>query len=406
VNLFRLTAAKAVANTALRWAPPFLPVLEKAFGTTTAQMTTILGVGEMAGLSTVGVGKYLDRGKERLVMTLALGLLSIASLVALIGTTVTFAIGFVMVILGVANCTVAGHAYISSRVPYTTRARSIGLYETSWAFALIIGAPIIAVLIGIFGWRGPYGMLAIAAALMSLLIWRSSETPRLDETSTPEDELATSQPIEHADFSTHAAMLDTTALDPAGTSPGIGALTAQAWAVIVGSALLALSGLSVFAISGSWLDDAFGVSTGGLGAVAMGFGALELLGSMASAGFADRIGKFRSTVIGTALLLIGLGIMSRADSTLWIGIVGILIFLCGFEFGFVTSLSLVTEAMPEARGTAIAMSSGVGTVSRGFGTIASGVLYTTYGVGGTLSMSLIAAILSVAAFSFSRRARA
>jgi DHA1 family inner membrane transport protein len=404
VNLFRLTAAKAVANTALRWAPPFLPVLEKAFGTTTGQMTTILGVGEMAGLSTVGVGKFLDRGKERLVMTLALGLISVASLVALIGTTITFAIGFVLVILGVANCTVAGHAYISSRVDYSTRARSIGLYETSWAFALIIGAPIIAVLIGIFGWRGPYGMLAIAAALMALLIWRSPQTPRLDQSSAPPGHATT--PDDYTDFSPHAAMVDTTAIDAAGTAPGIGALTAQAWAVIIGSALLALSGLSVFAISGSWLDDAFGVSTGGLGAVAMGFGALELLGSMASAGFADRIGKFRSTVIGTALLVVGLGIMSRADSTLWIGVVGILIFLCGFEFGFVTSLSLVTEAMPEARGTTIALSSGVGTVSRGGGTIASGALYTTHGVGGTLGLSLVAAILSVAAFTFSRRARA
>lgn len=407
MNLFRLTAAKAVANTALRWAPPFLPVLEKAFGTTTGQMTTILGVGEMAGLSTVGVGKFLDRGKERLVMTLALCLLSIASLVALIGTTITFAIGFVLVILGVANCTVAGHAYISSRVDYSTRARSIGLYETSWAFALIIGAPIIAVLIGIFGWRGPYGMLAIAAALMALLIWRTPETPRLDQSiATPQDANREPLSVGYTDFSPHAAMVDTTALAAAGTAPGIGALTAQAWAVIIGSALLALSGLSVFAISGSWLDDAFGVSTGGLGAVAMGFGALELLGSMASAGFADRIGKFRSTVIGTALLLVGLGIMSRADSTLWIGIVGILIFLCGFEFGFVTSLSLVTEAMPEARGTTIALSSGVGTVARGGGTIASGALYTTYGVGGTLTLSLVAAGLSVAAFTFSRRARA
>ena len=65
-------------------------------------------------------------------------------LVSLFGTTLTFAIGFVLVVLGVANCTVAGHAYISHRVEYSRRARSIGLYETSWALALLIGAPIIA----------------------------------------------------------------------------------------------------------------------------------------------------------------------------------------------------------------------------------------------------------------------
>ena len=38
---------------------------------------------------------------------------------------------------------------------------------------------------------------------------------------------------------------------------------------MIGSATTAMAGLSVFVVSGSWLDDAFGVSTGGIGAVAM-----------------------------------------------------------------------------------------------------------------------------------------
>ena len=90
MNLLRLTAAKAVASTALRWVPPFLPVLEKAFGATTGQLTTILGVGEMSGLSTIAVGGRLDRGRERLVMTLSLVAIAVSSLVSLVGTTFTF----------------------------------------------------------------------------------------------------------------------------------------------------------------------------------------------------------------------------------------------------------------------------------------------------------------------------
>ena len=34
-TLARLTAAKTVTNVALRWIPPFLPTLERAFGATT-----------------------------------------------------------------------------------------------------------------------------------------------------------------------------------------------------------------------------------------------------------------------------------------------------------------------------------------------------------------------------------
>ena len=376
MNLVRLTAAKAVANTALRWVPPFLPVLERAFGATTGQMTTVLGIGEMSGLSTIAVGKHLDRGRERAVMALSLVAIAVASLVALVGTTFSFAIGFVLVVLGVANCTVAGHAYISHRVAYGARARSIGLYETSWAIALLVGAPIIAVLIEVFGWRGPYVVLAFASTAMAAMIWRTTESARPAPAAS----------------------------DPPPT-PGLGAITPAAWAVIVGSALLALAGLSVFAISGSWLDQAFGVSTGGLGAVAMGYGAIELVASTASAGFADRVGKLRSTLAGIALLGVGILTMTLADETLWIGVVGILFFLCGFEFAFVTSLSLVTEAMPAARGTTIAVSNGVGTVARGTGTIASGWLFGIHGIEGTLTMSAIAAVIAAGAFVFSRRRR-
>lgn len=377
MNLARLTAAKAVANTALRWVPPFLPVLEKAFGASTAQMTTILGIGEMSGLSTVAVGTRLDRGRERMVMTLSLVAVAVSSLVSLVGTTFTFAIGFVLVVLGVANCTVAGHAYISHRVEYSARARSIGLYETSWALALLVGAPIIAVLISVFGWRGPYVVLALVASVMAAIIWRSTESAR-----------------------------PPAAADAPVATPGWRAITPRAWSVIVGSAALAMAGLSVFAISGSWLDDAFGVSTGGLGAVAMGFGAIELIASTGSAGYADRWGKLRSTLIGIALVIVGQTTMALADETLWIGVVGILVFLCGFEFAIVTSFSLVSEAMPGARGTTIAMSNGVGTVARGTGTIAGGWLFGAYGVEGTLALSAVAATVSATAFLLSRRGRA
>jgi hypothetical protein len=41
---------------------------------------------------------------------------------------------------------------------------------------------------------------------------------------------------------------------------------------MIGSAATAAAGLGVFVVSGSWLDDAHGVSTGGLGVIAAGFG--------------------------------------------------------------------------------------------------------------------------------------
>jgi predicted MFS family arabinose efflux permease len=138
----------------------------------------------------------------------------------------------------------------------------------------------------------------------------------------------------------------------------------------------------------------------------MTFGAVELLASTGTATFADRAGKLRSTVTGLGAQAIGLVIMVSASDLLLVGVVGLLLFLLGFEFGFVTSLSLVSEAVPHARGRTLAISNAAGTVARGSGTIVSGWLYGIHGIAGTAVLSAAGAALALAAFvSSGRRAR-
>lgn len=380
-TLARLTAAKTVTNVALRWIPPFLPTLERAFGATTTQLTTVLGVGEAAGLSTVFVGRHLDRGRERAVMIGSLGLVGASAVLALTGTLAAFAVAFFVLVLGVSNLTVAGQAWISHRVDYRSRARSLGLYETSWAIALLAGAPIIAVLINTFGWRGPFVAIAIACVLAAWLVARTlpAHTPTLR--------------IDPVDVSNHEFE------QRRASTP----ITLRAWLVMIGSATTAMAGLSVFVISGSWLDDSFGVSTGGIGAVAMLFGATELVSSLGSAAFADRLGKLRTTLGGLVGLLVGLVVMVSADDRLWIGIAGLVVFLLGFELAFVVSLSLVSESMPDARGATLAVGNAVGTVARASGAVLSGWLYGVHGIAGTAALAATAAVVAVLSLLVSRR---
>ena len=156
-----LTAAKAVANTALRWVGPFLPTLERAFGVSTSTLTSVIGVAELGGLTTIATGHALDRGHRRRAFLAGLALIGISSLIALIGSIVSFAVAFTLVVIGVGNLTVAGHAWISDRVPYRGRGRALGTFETAWALSLLLGATGIAALIKAFGWRGPFVALAI-----------------------------------------------------------------------------------------------------------------------------------------------------------------------------------------------------------------------------------------------------
>jgi DHA1 family inner membrane transport protein len=365
-QLATLTGAKVVSNTALRWVGPFLPTLERAFGTTTGTLTTIMGTAELGGLTTLATGPHLDRGREKTVFVVGLGLVALSSVIALGGTTWTFALAFSLLVIGIANHTIAGHAWIGHRIAFAARSRAIGVFETSWALALLIGAPILAVLIEWFGWRGPYVALAVATSVALLVVhWR----------------VAPGVPSDHPAPDADAQRVR---------------LPRSAWPPMLASACTAMAGLGVFVISGSWLDDEYGVSTGGLGLIAAGFGAVELVSSVAVAAFADRLGARRSVLGGLVLLGVGAFVMLSAGPSQAVAVGGLALYLTGFEYGFVASLTLVTEAAPEARGKAIGISNALGTLARSTSVILSGQLYEAFGIGGSLAM---AGVASAAAFS-------
>jgi MFS transporter, DHA1 family, inner membrane transport protein len=369
-QLARLTAAKTVTNVAFRWVPFFLPTLAVAFASTTGRMSVVLGIGEMAGLITLAVGRQLDRGRERVAIVGALGLTTIGALLALSGWFPLFVVGYFLTILAVALCTTGGHTWLSRRVPFGRRGRAIALFETSWAMALLVGAPVAALLIGWVGWRGPFLAVTIAAAVAGALLARTSD--------------------------------DTPVLPDAGGQPDRTRISRQAWTTILASAAIAVTGLTTIVMAGTWLDDALGVSTGGVGAVAMAFGAAELTASSGSAMMADRIGPRRATRAALVVVVVGLLVMTQAGSSLAIGAAGLFLFFIGFEFAIVTSFAIVSEAMPTARGRVLATNAAVGTMLRGIGVTASGALYETFGISGPATVSLVGATVAVVLLAQSR----
>ncbi len=356
-----LTGAKVVANTAMRWVGPFLPTLERAFGVSTSTLTSVMGVAELGGLTTVVTGHALDRGHRRRTFLAGLALVGIASATALIGSITSFAIGFALVVIGVGNLTVAGHAWISDRVPYANRGRALGAFETAWALSLLLGASAIAALIKAFGWRGPFVALTLASVVAFVAVI-SFVSP--DRATTPNE------------------------TDPRGPIP------TSAWKTLAASALIAASAISVFVVSGAWLEDRHDVSTAGLGLVATGFGASELVASLSAATFSDRIGLRRSVLIGLGGLAVGLAIAAGSGPSRLLAITGLIVFLTGFEFAFVTSLSLVTEAAPLARGRAIGAGNALGTIARSAAVLGSGMLYDGVGIKGPFVLSVAAAGLA------------
>ena len=370
-ELATLTASKSTSNLALRWITAFLPTLERAFSTTTGTLTSILGLAELGGLSTTLVGRTLDRGRHRLIFVGSLLLITASSVIALGGSIATFSIAMVLLLVGVSNLTVAGIAYIGERVSYSSRGRAIGTFETSWALSLLLGAPILAFLIDRYGWRAAYVALALLNGLAAVAIFRSMPAPQIAGATTK------------------------TSL--------FGGLPRSAWPPLIASAAVAGAGMSIFVVMGAWLSDDYGLSVAGLGAIATGIGAAELASSSAVAVVADRIGIRRSVGIGGLLLGLGLVVIALSNDSVIIALFGLIVLVIGFEYGFVSSLSLMSEAAPQARGTAIAVGNAIATITRASLIVISGQCYERFGILGSATVSAAALCAAAAALIADRR---
>ena len=98
----------------------------------------------------------------------------------------------------------------------------------------------------------------------------------------------------------------------------------------------------------------------------------------------------------------GLAIIAASGSSRALAVAGLAVFLTGFEYGFVSSLTLVSEAAPAARGRAIGLSSMFGTIARSAAVIASGQLYDASGMSGPVTWAAVTGSLALAMTLFTR----
>ncbi len=102
-----------------------------------------------------------------------------------------------------------------------------------------------------------------------------------------------------------------------------------------------------FLTFGSWLEDDFGFTAVTIGVVAFGLGAGELLASTSTARFTDRIGKRQSVVRGASVMVpTGVLLATALGTHVATGIALLVMYLIGFEFAVVSSLSMATNLLP------------------------------------------------------------
>jgi predicted MFS family arabinose efflux permease len=358
-----------ILNTSRRFIYPFAPVLSRGLGVPLTAITSLIALNWATGIIAIFVGPVTDRLGYRFMMITGMVLLAVGVLVS--GFFPLYAVVLValfLAALGKAVFDPAVQAYISEQVPYRRRGLAIGFLEYSWAGSALLGIPALALIIDRFGWRSPFFLLGLMAVLgiaaLVVLIPRKSGHARSD----PKIDLKTAW----------KGLL--------GNRTARGAL-----AFIF---LVSAGNDNLFVVYGAWMEKSFGLGIVTLGLGTGAIGLAELLGETMTATLADRIGLKRSVMTGLTICIIFYAMLPLVGQTITMAFVSLFLIFVTFEFMMVTSVSMATELLPEARATMMATYMGVAGLGRVVGALIGGPVWL---MGGIWATGLVSACISALA---------
>ena len=262
---------------------------------------------------------------------------------------ITFFITILLCNLGNNLLISAIQAYLGDRVAYQKRGLYLAIGELSWAVSFIIMVPLAGLVLERANWNGPYIWLTILGTVMTAILWLV----------VPQDTPSEPEPLAiFKDIKTVLRSLPAV----------LGMLMGTAF--IIGNEL-------VNVVFGVWMQDSFGLQIAALGAASMIIGFSELGGEGLAALLADRVGKER--LMGISFLFNGLWMITLP----WLGqsqvgaFIWLFMFYLTFEVGIVSALPLITELVPQARATMMALFIAALSIGRALGDVIAPRLYTS-----------------------------
>ena len=340
-NVGVLTVARFVANTAYRFAAPFLAIIASGLGVTLGRLGVAVAVSELVALSAPLIGRLIDGVARRTAMVTGLLTVTAGAVVAgTAATTVQFAVGLCIVSLGKIGYDIALGAWIADRVPWQRRSRVIGVTEVAWSASLLLGVSTLGVVLAVTSWHVAYLVAAV------LVLGAATAVGRRLPADPPH---AGAADVAHAGGG-HTPIEWRTALP-----------TAASIAMLTGSAQF------LFVTYGSWLDERFGFTAAGIAAVTFALGGLELVASFVSMHRTDRWGKERCVMIGSALMAPMALLVAVGALHVWVLLPAFGVFLMGFELAIISGMPLGALLTPRRPATGLAVLVAAATLSRALG---------------------------------------
>lgn len=372
-RLAAATFCRLLLNTARRFAYPFAPVLSRGLDVPLGAVTTIIAANQLSSMLALLFGPLGDRFGYRLMMLTGLALMTAGMLTgAAFPFFATVLIALALAGLGKSLFDPAIQAYIGEKVPYERRALVVGLMEISWAGSTLVGIPVIGLLIESGGWRSPFwalgGMGLLGFGLLYVL--------------TAGDAIRPTHRTRQAGFFRSWVAL---------------ARRREAAGLVLFAFLVSAANDNLFVSYGVWFESAFQLRVAALGVGTALIGLAELSGECLTAWLGDRLGKQRALTVGLLAAAAGYASLILVENSLvWALICLFLIFLA-VEFAIVTSLSLSTEAVPEARATMMSGYLAAAGIGRVVGALLGGFVWSRGGIPAVAAVSSLLTAVALAA---------
>jgi predicted MFS family arabinose efflux permease len=348
LNVGLISLSRLFINTSIRMVYPFLAIFASGLKVDVGLISLALAISMIASAAGPFLAPVADQRGRKAGMLVGLVIyLAGTLLVGLLPNYTTFLLAILLGNLGNNVFASALQAYLGDHVPYEKRGLYLTITEIPWALSFILLIPLAGLVISHISWYAPFWFLAglIAVMIVLIFIFIPNEVP-----SSPE------------------------ALTLLGDIKKV--LTYKSALIGMAMGLLIVAGNEVVnVVFGVWIQDSFGLQIAALGAASVIIGFSELAGEGVTAFLADHLGKEKTITLG--LILSSLFVLTLP----WLGKteVGALVWLFLFYFTFeiivVSSLPLMTEVMPSARATVMALFIAALSLGRAVGDMVAPQLY-------------------------------
>jgi predicted MFS family arabinose efflux permease len=370
--------SRLALNMQMRVIYPFLPAISRGLGVPLETTSLLLTARAVANLSSPLYGVLSDRYGRRVLMLAGLLILALGSFLVLVAPSLALimaAIAFLSLSKAVYDPAVL--AYLGDRIPYQRRGRTMGILAMMWPASWLVGVPLAGFLIFDYGWRAPFVLVCILGVIALMVTWRMKD---IGAAARP----AVNSPATAAGEPWRAWLRSRLA--------GIGG---PAWAMLLVTLCQIMAIENVYIVYGAWLEERFALSAISIGLASIIIAVAEFSAEGASAGWVDRIGKRRAVLGALMLSLAAYLLLPVVSGSLAGALFGLFFLWLAFDFGIVSTLPLISELAPQARGTLMALNVAAMAAARLIASLFAARLWNAGGLSGSTLVSAVVIALAL-----------